>query len=172
MNESLENVNLFQVPVSQSENNLGNLGSNLFGSNNLFRLGGTPQDQDSSSNNGNLFDQLEDGENQQSDGISNIIGDLMNILLQNPEFREMAEQNPEQFQAMVTSPQFLGMLMGLASTPQQSTVDLGLSEEDEQNINELTQLGVSYDEAVQYYIAGDRNKNTAANLIFQDMDTQ
>ena len=160
---------MFQVPVPQNENNLD---GNLFGLNNLLGVGGISQDQDNSSNNGNLFDQLQDNNNQQDGNIGNVMGDLMNILLQNPEFREMAEQDPERFQAMISSPQFLGMLMGLASYSQQPTVDLGLSEEDEQNINELTQLGVSYEEAVQYYIAGDRNKNTAANLIFQNMDSQ
>lgn len=56
-----------------------------------------------------------------------------------------------------------------APAPAQPTGGLQLTAEDEEVINRLMQLGFSRQQAVQAYIAGEKNENYAANLLLDGM---
>ena len=50
--------------------------------------------------------------------------------------------------------------------------NLNLSDTDEQNIDELTNLGFSREEVLQIYIASNKNKEIAANLLIDNQSNQ
>mmetsp|Transcript_9948 Transcript_9948/g.8893 ORF Transcript_9948/g.8893 Transcript_9948/m.8893 type:complete len:406 (-) Transcript_9948:64-1281(-) len=96
---------------------------------------------------------------------------------QRAQFAQSVGMSPEQLQQfmqiMATIPpeQLSQMLPGLGGAPGGGSIPPGanvirLSDEELQAVNRLQQLGFSQDQALQAYLACDKNEAVAANLLF------
>lgn len=110
--------------------------------------------------------------------------EFIQILLQNPQIQQMQEQNPEEFNSMFTNPNFLQNVLAVGSHMENmanmdnmgnmdenyENIDQNqipdLSDEDVENLNYLVGLGVPYNDALQFYLVNNRNKEDAATMFF------
>jgi UV excision repair protein RAD23 len=94
-------------------------------------------------------------------------GLLTMLAQQNPQLSSLIQQHPEEFIRM--------MLQGAEGLPEGEEVQLGEGEElpqitqdDENAINRLMELGFDRGTVVQVYFACDKNEELAANVLFND----
>ncbi len=117
-----------------------------------------------------------------SEGMSNVAQFLqqnpqmfLQILLQNPEIQQIAQQNPAALTQLLSNPNFINDMMQLAQGMDgipgmdENVVPIQLNEEQHNEVQQLTNLGVDMQTALYYYQSCGGDVNMAANLIMEDI---
>ena len=119
---------------------------------------------------------------------------FMQMMLQNPTINELNQQNPQMLQQLITDPNFINQVVQLGQTAYGNVdgdgiddfmdvddqeelyqnmfgaqVEIPLTAQQKQEVAEIVQLGFgSYEDAIQYYVAYDHNKELAINALLND----
>jgi len=110
---------------------------------------------------------------------------FLQFLLSDPSINAMYQSNPQGFATMISDPTFVQNIVitgqqlfngesddlfeeGIDDNEENTSIveSLGLTDEDKTNIDELMNMGFSRVDVLQYYLASDKNKEIAANLLF------
>jgi len=100
---------------------------------------------------------------------------LAQMLMQDPQIQQLAQENPQAIQQLLSNPAMLQQLIGQAmggagggGVPPGATV-VTLTEEERVQVQQLVDLGVDEQEALEVYVQCGRDVNLAANIILSDM---
>lgn len=134
-------------------------------------------------------DEEEEDEEDEEDNENLLAGQSGNFgfLLNSEEFlkiRDILRRNPNEFQPMmsqmaVSNPELYELirnhteeflnLVGLRMAPREN---IEITQQEEADIRELCQLGFSEEDAIEAYIACDKNKELAASYLFENYQQQ
>jgi uncharacterized ubiquitin-like protein YukD len=104
---------------------------------------------------------------------------FIQMLMANPQIQTMAQQNPQEFMQMISDPEFMSKVMQAGAEMEddeemynkvfQGGAQLQLSEEDKLVVDEIANMGFgTYEDAVQYYFAYEKNKDAAISALAND----
>lgn len=116
------------------------------------------------------------GGNQPTAPIGPSIGpSMMQIMassMQDPQIRQIYQQNPNMFLNMINSPSFMNLLnSGVSSAPMAgdpNAIYLKFTELEMKDINELIGLGFNKNEVIEIYMACNKDKESSANILFEN----
>lgn len=130
--------------------------------------------------------EFEEGDEEEfEEGAEEVTSTTFDFLLQSPEFqsiREVILQNPSELEGFLqqletTNPDLFALInenmdeflriIGGRRRPR-GTVEIRLSQEEQNDLRELIDLGFSQEDALQAYLSCDKNKSMAANLLFEN----
>jgi len=146
----------------------------------------TKQNNDIQSNpTQNLFNLAAQHANTDNNNAEHGAGGLSGILQQNPQMlmqllmmmspqvQQIAQQHPEEFNQLMNDPNLLNNIMHAGQEDELYNKvfegDVQLTEDQKKEVNEIVEMGFgTYEDAVQYYIALDYNKEATINAILND----
>lgn len=101
---------------------------------------------------------------------------FLQMLLQNPSINQMAQQNPEELQQILLDPNFMQNVMNVGESigvsyddSESEDINIIFNDEEKKDIDHLISLGFDQTDAVQYYLACDKNKEAAANMMMENI---
>ena len=144
---------------------------------------------DLSLNDLSLNEQLENQENQENDddyedtseeeppNIANALQQnpeiLIGLMSRHPQMSQLLNQYPDEIQELVSSPNFMQSVISMGNNGvfnvNQNTLQINITEEERNDINELMSLGFTENEVMQVYFACNKNKEQAASMLFEDI---
>ena len=101
----------------------------------------------------------------------------MQLMLANPQIQQLYQQNPQAVQQLFSDPNFLTSLMQVGGEVQEDDEmynkvfdgDIPLTEEQKSEVEEIVSMGFgTFEDAVQYYIAYDCNKEQTINALLNE----
>lgn len=102
-------------------------------------------------------------------------GVLNEVAASNPQVAELIQNDPEGFARMITSEDGLGAFAGeegeagaVLPGPEEGTVQIQVTQEDQDAIGRLCELGFDRELVIQIYFACDKNEEVAADMLFRE----
>jgi len=157
--------------------------SNVHSTNQLNNNQSTNQSNNNQSNNDESnqsdddYEDVEDENPNHNPNIAaNILGQNPNILLgliaQHPQMSQLLNQYPNEIQELVSSPNFMQTVLSMGSQGafgnNPNVLQINITEEERNDINELMSLGFTENEVIQVYYACNKNKEQSATMLFED----
>lgn len=113
---------------------------------------------------------------------------FMQMLMQNPQISQMAQQNPQALMQVISDPNFINNILQVGQETLELLDDndinsdeqlyekvfagmgtINLTEEQKKEVIEIVDLGFgTFEDAVQYYVAYEHNKEMAINALLND----
>ena len=108
--------------------------------------------------------------------IANMLGQNPNILLgliaQHPQMSQLFNQYPNEIQELISNPNFMQTVLSMGSQgafgDNPNEIQINITEEERNDINELMSLGFTENEVIQVYYACNKNKEQAASMLFEE----
>ena len=134
------------------------------------------QSNDDQSNDDQSNDDYEDVDVNEHPNIAQILSQNPNILLgliaQHPQMGQLFSQYPNEIQELVSNPNFIQTAMSMGSQGvfgnNPDVLQINITEEERNDINELMSLGFTENEVIQVYFACNKNKEQAATMLFEE----
>jgi hypothetical protein len=137
------------------------------------------QSSNQSSNNENDDDYEDMDENPH--GIENIAHllqqhpeILLSLMAQYPQMSQMLNQYPNEIQELISNPEFMQSVVSMGNqgvfNNNQNILQINITEEERNDINELMTLGFTENEVIQVYFACNKNKEQTASMLFEDIN--
>ena len=110
--------------------------------------------------------------------------EFLQTILNDPGINQLYQNNPTGFMQILNDPSYIqnvlhiGQQMDLqnneegnedGANEENMSVQIDLTENEMNDVNELVTMGFSFEDCVQYYIAFDKNKELAINALMNDM---
>jgi hypothetical protein len=113
---------------------------------------------------------------------------VANLLLINPTIRQMQQNDPEQFTALISNPaqvretiianlQMLSMMQGMVNpnlnpNPQLPQIDIQMTEEDQANIDQIVGMGFDRQSAILYYAQTGQSTELTIQMLIEDREQE
>jgi len=97
---------------------------------------------------------------------------LLGLIAQHPQMGQLFSQYPNEIQELVSNPNFIQTAMSMGSQGvfgnNPDVLQINITEEERNDINELMSLGFTENEVIQVYFACNKNKEQAATMLFEE----
>jgi hypothetical protein len=97
---------------------------------------------------------------------------LLGLIAQHPQMSQLFNHYPNEIQELISNPNFMQTVLSMGSQGafgnNPNVLQINITEEERNDINELMSLGFTENEVIQVYYACNKNKEQAAIMLFED----